>query len=159
MFWFGIQVCQTYSTPPQTLTLLQSYTGSEAIFQMLKAIWPNTARIPNHLGENASITTSGIMCYFLYWLIQFPFMFLSPQRLRYLFAIKSVLVPIAWISILIWAMIKAPPSVSLDSSPAKVSGSTASWLWLGAMNSAIGNYSTLSVNIPDFTRYAKSARS
>lgn len=40
------------------------------VLQMLKAIWPSLARLPNHLPASANITTSGIMCYFLYWLIQ-----------------------------------------------------------------------------------------
>ncbi|KAF6750808.1 cytosine-purine permease [Ephemerocybe angulata] len=144
MFWFGIQ----------------TYTGSEAVYQMLKAIWPSLARLPNQLSDRAHITTTGILCYFLYWLIQFPFMLFSPQRIRHLFTFKAVVVPCAWIAILIWAMVKVPPRVSLSSDPpVKVTGSSASWLWLGAMNSALGNYATLSVNIPDFTRYAKSARS
>jgi len=43
MFWFGIQ----------------TYTGSECVYQMLKAIWPSAAHIPNRLPENANITTSG----------------------------------------------------------------------------------------------------
>ena len=38
--------------------------------QMLRAIWPSIEHLPNHLPENANITTAGIMCYFLYWLIQ-----------------------------------------------------------------------------------------
>lgn len=28
------------------------------------------------------------MCYFLYWLIQFPFMLISPQKIRWLFVVK-----------------------------------------------------------------------
>ncbi|RXW13820.1 hypothetical protein EST38_g12035 [Candolleomyces aberdarensis] len=143
MFWFGVQ----------------TYTGSEAMYQMLKAIWPSLARLPNQLPESANITTSGIMCYFLYWLVQFPFLLFSPQKIRHLFTFKAIVVPCAWIAILIWAMVKAPPRVSLDPMPSNVHGSTAKWLWFGAMNSAIGNYSTLSVNIPDFTRYAKRERS
>ncbi|KAJ2915121.1 hypothetical protein MD484_g5316, partial [Candolleomyces efflorescens] len=99
------------------------------------------------------------MCYFLYWLVQFPFMLVSPQKIRHLFTLKAIVVPSAWIAILIWAMAKAPPRVSLDPTSSTVHGSTAKWLWLAAMNSAIGSYSTLSVNIPDFTRYAKHERS
>lgn len=57
---------------------------------MLKAIWPNIQHLRNHLPESAKITTPGmrdayglgyvarlihfyrigILCYFLYWLIQ-----------------------------------------------------------------------------------------
>ncbi|KAF9526071.1 cytosine-purine permease [Crepidotus variabilis] len=142
MFWFGIQ----------------TFTGSECVYQMLKAIWPNTARIPNHLPESSHITTVGIMCYFLYWLLQFPFMLISPQRIRYLFTFKGVVVPLAWLAILIWAFVKVPARVSLDTAHSQISGSKLSWAMLSAINSALGNYATLSVNIPDFTRYAKSER-
>ncbi|KAJ7284997.1 cytosine-purine permease [Mycena rebaudengoi] len=142
MFWFSIQ----------------SYVGSECVYQMLKAIWPSTARIPNHLSASAGITTVNMMCYFLFWLIQFPFLLVSPQRIRHLFVAKAVLVPATWIAILIWAMRRAPPSVSLGPKHAALSGSAASWAWLSALNSAFGIYATLAVNIPDFTRYAKTER-
>ncbi|KAG7447269.1 cytosine-purine permease [Guyanagaster necrorhizus] len=138
MFWYGIQ----------------TYTGSECVYQMLKAIWPGTARIPNHLPEGANMTTVGMMTYFLYWLFQFPFMLVSPQKIRHLFMAKAFIVPCAWLAILIWAMVKAPPSVSLQPKHAEVSGSALSWAWLSALNSALGIYATLAVNISDFTRYS-----
>ncbi|KAL0572474.1 hypothetical protein V5O48_009481 [Marasmius crinis-equi] len=142
MFWFGVQ----------------TYTGSECVYQMLKAIWPSTARIPNHLPEGANITTVGMMCYIIYWLIQFPLMLVSPQRIRYLFTVKAFIVPAAFLAILIWAMVRAPPSVSLKPQRTQLSGSDFSWGWLSALNSALGIYATLAVNIPDFTRYAKTER-
>ncbi|TFK37657.1 cytosine-purine permease [Crucibulum laeve] len=144
LFWFGIQ----------------TYTGSECVYQMLKAIWPSTARIPNQLPESAHITTSytGLMCYFLYWLIQFPLMLVSPQRIRHLFTAKSIIVPFAWLAMLIWAFVKAPAKTSLEPKHTVLSGSALSWAWLSALNSALGIYSTLAVNIPDFTRYAKNER-
>ncbi|KAI3615658.1 ncs1 allantoate transporter [Moniliophthora roreri] len=141
MFWFGIQ----------------TYTGSECVYQMLKAIWPSTGRIPNDLPEGANITTAGMMCYVIYWLIQLPLMLVSPQRIRYLFTVKAFIVPLTFLIILIWAMVKAPPSVSLTQSTT-LGGGNFSWAWLAALNSALGIYATLSVNIPDFTRYAKNER-
>jgi nucleobase:cation symporter-1, NCS1 family len=96
------------------------------------------------------------MCYFIYWLLQFPFMLVSPQRIRYLFTAKAIIVPIAWIAMLIWAMVKVPPSVSLAAKESTVGGSTFSWAWLGSLNSALGIYATLAVNIPDFTVSATS---
>ncbi|KAG6331822.1 hypothetical protein ID866_7267 [Astraeus odoratus] len=129
MFWFGIQ--------------------------MLKAIWPSIANLPNHLPENANITSSGLLCYFLYWLIQFPFMLLSPHKIRWLFLVKGIIVPVAWLAMMIWAFARVPPSSGLFAQHATVSGSQFSWSWLSAMNGALGIYASLSVNIPDFTRYAK----
>ncbi|EMD34046.1 hypothetical protein CERSUDRAFT_117553 [Gelatoporia subvermispora B] len=142
MFWFGIQ----------------TFTGSECVYQMLKAIWPSIARLPNHLSPGANITTSGIMCYFLYWLIQFPFMLVSPQRIRHLFLVKALIVPAAWLAMLIWSFVKVPAKEGLFGQHTALSGSDLSWAWLSALNSALGIYSTLAVNIPDFTRYAKDER-
>ncbi|KAF8890615.1 NCS1 nucleoside transporter family [Infundibulicybe gibba] len=142
MFWYSIQ----------------TYTGSECVYQMLKAIWPSLARVPNHLPHSSNITSVGLMCYLLYWLIQFPLMLVSPQRIRHLFTAKSIIVPIAWFSILIWALVKAPVRIGLEPKHTSLSGSASSWAWLSSLNSALGIYSTLAVNIPDFTRYAKNER-
>ncbi len=93
----------------------------------------------------------GMMCFFLYWLVQFPFMFVSPQKIRWLFLAKSIIVPPTWIALLIWALVKVPPNSGLLSQKAELSGSKLSWAWIGALNSALGSFSTLGVNIPDFT--------
>ncbi|KZT24924.1 NCS1 nucleoside transporter family [Neolentinus lepideus HHB14362 ss-1] len=144
MFWFGIQ----------------TYTGSEAVTQMIKAIWPSYGHLPNHLSPGANITTQGMVSYFIYWLIQFPLMMVSPQRIRWLFVAKAAIVPAAWIAMLIWAFVKVPAGSAggLLSQHTELSGSSLAWAWLSALNSALGIYSTLAVNIPDFTRYAKDER-
>ncbi|KAI0258157.1 NCS1 nucleoside transporter family [Gloeopeniophorella convolvens] len=142
MFWFGIQ----------------TFVGSECVYQMLKAIWPSIAHLPNHLPPNANITTAGMLCYFLYWFIQFPFMLVSPQKIRWLFLAKAIIVPPTWLALLIWAFVKVPPNSGLLAQKAAISGSELSWAWLSALNSALGIYATLGVNIPDFTRYAKNER-
>ena len=91
------------------------------------------------------------MCYFLYWLIQFPLMFVSPQKIRWLFMIKAFVVPPAWLAMLIWSFVKVPSSKGLFDQHSALSGSAMSYAWLSALNSALGIYSTLAVNIPDFT--------
>ncbi|TCD70364.1 hypothetical protein EIP91_003716 [Steccherinum ochraceum] len=142
MFWFGIQ----------------TYTGSECVYQMLKAIWPSLAHLPNHLSPGANITTAGMMCYFLYWLIQFPFMLISPQSIRWLFLVKAIVAPPTWLAMLIWAFVKVPASSGFFAQHSTLTGTNLSWAWLSALNAALGIYSTLAVNIPDFTRYAKNER-
>lgn len=118
---------------------------------MLKAIWPSITNLPNKIPPSAGITTREMLCYFLYWMFQFPFMFVSPQKIRCLFVAKGIIVPTAWLAMLIWAFVKVPLRGSLLSQHANVSGSALSWAWLHAFNSAIANYSTMAVNIPDFT--------
>lgn len=118
---------------------------------MIKAIWPSIARMPNHIPLRAGITSSGLLCYFIYWLVQFPFMLLSPQKLRWLFFVKTIVVPITWLAMVIWSFVRVPPSNGLFTEHATITGTQFSWSWLSALNSVLGIYATLSVNIPDFT--------
>jgi len=78
-------------------------------------------------------------------------MFISPQNIRYLFTVKGIIVPLSWLAILIWSLIKVPAKTSLEPLHTSLSGSSLSWAWLSALNSALGIYATLAVNIPDFT--------
>jgi cytosine/uracil/thiamine/allantoin permease len=87
----------------------------------------------------------------MYWLIQFPFMLVPPQIIRHLFTVKAVVVPLAWMAILVWAMIKAPAKISLTSNGSSLSTSSLRWAWLSSLNSALGSYATVAINIPDFT--------
>lgn len=59
--------------------------------------------------------------------------------------------PIAWLAMLIWAFVKVPASEGLLAESATLKGGALSFAWLSALNSALGIYSTLAVNIPDFT--------
>ena len=86
-----------------------------------------------------------------------PFMFVSPQRIRWLFMLKAVIVPPAWIAMLIWAFVKVPSNKALLDQRSALSGSALSYAWLRAMNSALGIYATVAVNIPDFTVWRHAA--
>ncbi|KAG6884970.1 hypothetical protein C0993_006934 [Termitomyces sp. T159_Od127] len=147
MFWFGIL----------------TFSGSECIYQMLKAIWPATEHIPNHLAASSPVTTRDMMCYFLFWLIQLPLLLVPPQKIRHFFTAKSIIVPCAWLAILSWAMVRVPASKSLAPNTGPLTQTTLTkgalaWAWLSGLNSTLGVYCTVSINIPDFTRYAKNER-
>ncbi|KAG1818360.1 cytosine-purine permease [Suillus variegatus] len=157
-FWFSYFPVITRGIIAMSWFGIQTYNGSECIYQMLKAIWPSIAHVPNHIPASSNTTSVGMMCYILYWLLQFPFMLLSPQKIRYLFMVKGVIVPFAWLAMVIWAFIKVPPSVGLFAQHATVQGSDLSWAWLTALNSALSLYCGYAVNIADFTRYATHER-
>lgn len=57
------------------------------------------------------------------------------------------------LAMLIWAFVKVPSSSpgGLIAEHTTLSGASLSWAWLSALNSALGIYATLGVNIPDFT--------
>jgi Permease for cytosine/purines, uracil, thiamine, allantoin len=60
MFWFGVQTTIGSQCVYQVRSVVPSCTDSSwSSSQMLKAIWPSIAHLPNHLPPNANITTSG----------------------------------------------------------------------------------------------------
>lgn len=55
----------------------------------------------------------------------------------------------------IWVALKAGGNGAFFNRPSQVHGSERVWLWLSSMTSITGGYSTLAVNIPDFSRFSK----
>lgn len=129
VFWFAIQ----------------TYNGSNSVTVMIGAIWPSYLRLPNHIPADQGITTNGMVSFLVFSIIQFPFLCINPNKLRWLFMAKSIIVPIAWIAILIWAF-KSTGGGEIFNQKVSVTGSQYSWLWLANLTSVIGNYATLSVN-------------
>ena len=59
---------------------------------------------------------------------------------------KSIIVPVAWIGILIWAFVSTDGGGEMWNQKATLEGSAYSWAFLSSLTSVIGNYATLSVN-------------
>jgi NCS1 family nucleobase:cation symporter-1 len=126
---------------------------------MLKAIFPSTAHIPNHLPESANITTTGLMCYFLFWFFQFPFLLISPQKVRWLFLAKAIIVPPAFLAMMGWAFATTGGG-AIFSQKGSLHGSKLAWAWLAALNSTLGNFckSCLSIGERVLTYRSNSSR-
>ncbi|KAL6713166.1 hypothetical protein ACLMJK_009287 [Lecanora helva] len=133
--------------------------GGTFVQVMITAIWPSFGKLKNTIPADQGITSAGMVSFFIFWLIELPFLYMSPNSLRWLFITKSIIVPIAYIAILIWAFRTTGgtggPLLASDAK-ATVTGSTYSYAWLSSMTSMSGTFSTISVNMPDFTRYTKS---
>ncbi|KAK6829715.1 permease [Apiospora arundinis] len=143
MFWLGIQ----------------SANGAECMTIMLRAWAPSYNDIPNLLPESAGITSVGMVSYFLFWIIQLPLLLIHPTKLRWIFLIKIVGAPIAAIATMGWCLHQAGGGGGdIFALRPTVRGPEYAWLWLSCMSSVTGSWATLACNIPDFTRYARSAR-
>jgi len=129
IFWFAIQ----------------TMNGANTVRVMLGAIWPSFLKLPNHIPESEGIATNTMVSFFLFWLIQIPFLYMHPNNLRWLFMVKSVIVPIAWIAILVWAFVSTDSLEVFNQKPT-IHGSAYSWAFLSSLTSVIGSYATLSVN-------------
>jgi NCS1 family nucleobase:cation symporter-1 len=130
VFWFAIQ----------------NMNGANSIRVMIGAIWPSFLTLHNDIPESQGIETNTLVSFFIFWLISVPFLCMHPNNLRWLFMAKSIIVPIAWIAILIWAFVSTKGDGDMWDQKPTLSGSAYSWAFLSSMTAVIGNFATLSVN-------------
>ncbi|GAA5856827.1 hypothetical protein JCM8547_008862 [Rhodosporidiobolus lusitaniae] len=137
---------------------VETYNGGSAMTQFLRAIWPSYNDIANRLPESAGITTRDMTSYFLFWLLQLPFFFVSPNKLRYVFAIKTLVVPACALAMMGALVHQAGGGGPLFTQGNTVHGVEFSKAWLIGFAAMQGNWSTLALNSADFTRYSTTTR-
>jgi NCS1 family nucleobase:cation symporter-1 len=123
---------------------------------MLRAIWPSIEHMKNTLPESSHTTSVDLLCFFLFWIISFPFLYISPSKLRWLLLVKCIIMPIAGIALFIWAVVMAKGFGPLLTRPTKiVEGYSATAVFFTGITSAIGPSATFALNMPDYCRYSK----
>lgn len=131
----------------------QTYYASRLLDVSLRCIFGHQwTDIPNHLPESAGITTSQMVAFFLTWALQFPFAWLHPSKSGPLYAVKSVLSPIAYIATMIWALVKFN-GVDLSLGEKTLAGGALGWGFMRAINTVVSGVVPPMVNIADLARY------
>ncbi|KAK9459476.1 permease for cytosine/purines, uracil, thiamine, allantoin-domain-containing protein [Lipomyces oligophaga] len=140
IFWYAIQV----------------YTGAECVRSMIYAIWPSFHNVANHIPASQNITTQFMVAYVIYFVSCLPFHYVGVQRLKWLFLVKSITTPICAFAILGWIVNEVKKTgIPLTAAGSTLTGSTLGWTFVGGVNSNTGSGTTLMVNAPDYSRYAR----
>jgi NCS1 family nucleobase:cation symporter-1 len=126
---------------------------------MLEAIWPSFASFPNHIPVSSHVTSAGLLCFFIFIIIQLPLLWLHVSKLRFLFMAKTVIMPIFGLTLFIWALVAAKGFGPTFKKGTDIKdGTPVAVVFFQCVTTAIGPKATLALNMPDFTRYAKSPR-
>lgn len=147
-FYFARFAVVTRMTTALFWHAIQSWTGSTAMFQMIRAIWPSFLDIPNHLPANAGITTNEMIAHLVFFLVQFPILLTPPHKLKYFFAFKTFIVPIVSVATVIVMTKKAGGVGDIWNQEYTTSGSARSWAILNNFSSQCGGWATMATNIP-----------
>lgn len=134
----------------------QTFYGGMITGVGLRAIfgsrWEN---IPNQLPASANITSKNLLSFFIFWIIQFPVMFIHPTILRHVFVVKSVVTTAAMFGVLGWAVKMNGGSLgNLDFGVESLSGAALVWPMISAINSVMSALCPILINQPDIARYA-----
>ena len=130
---------------------INCYFGALALHGFLNILGFNLAGPA--AGE--TISTSQFMCFMAFWLVHIWFIWHGPESIRKLEVIAAPLMVVASIVFVAVLMYRVPAG-QLFNLPAKVvEGGPKTW---AALTGLVGFWATLALNIPDFTRFARSQK-
>lgn len=140
---------------------IQSWIGGEAIHKILSVFIPALAEGSPIAGLGISITQ--LLCFLFFWGINMWVIHRGIHTIRVLLSIKAPLLLVLGLALLGWAYqtaggfgpMLAKPS-AFDAGQPK-DGQFLSF-FLPALTGMVGFWATLSLNIPDFSRYARSQK-
>jgi len=128
---------------------IQAWIGGQAIFSMLRILWPGAASFPG----------SGWICFFLFWAINMAVIWRGIETIKFLEGIGAPFMLVVGLLLLFWITRKAGGFGPVLHTQSKFH-STSEFVrfFIPALTGMVGFWSTVALNIPDFTRYAKSQR-
>jgi len=140
---------------------IQCWIGGGAVYKIVTIAlpaWDKLTPIPA-LGINAG----QLGCFLFFWAINMAVILRGIDSIRILLNIKAPLLIALGLALLVWAYRKANGFGPMLAQPSQFAadGSKAGQFWsffFPALTAMVGFWATLSLNIPDFSRYARSQR-
>lgn len=141
---------------------IQTWIGGEAFFAIAAAFYPNLADKALHPAV-LGVTGPQFIAFMAFWAINMLVIYLGIESIRILLNIKAPLLIILGLILLGWAYRAAGGFGPMMNQPSAFAPGQpqAGKFWaffFPALTGVVGYWATLSLNIPDFTRYAKSQR-
>lgn len=139
---------------------IQTWIGGQAIYK----IWVTIFDVQSEPATNwLGITGGQFFCFLLFWCINMLVIHRGIDTIRWLLNIKAPLLILLGLLLLWWAYRAAGGFGPILSQPSAFDEGQAKagqfWIYFfPALTGMIGYWATLSLNIPDFSRYAKSQR-
>ncbi len=138
---------------------IQTWIGGFAIYQMLRLWIPALETLPQIFPTGWGLQTGPAITFILFWLLNMYMVYLGVESIKKLLMFKAFFLPIAALALLFWAINAGHGLGPILQQPSKFV-TTAGFFafFFPALTGMVGFWATLSLNIPDFTRYAKSQK-
>lgn len=134
---------------------IQTWIGGQSLYNLLRAWKPALEEIDT---QSLFPQALPMVCFFAFWLLNMLIVYLGVESIKKLLVFKAFFLPAAALGLLFWAVSAANGLGPILEQPSKLQGSAFWNYFFPALTGMVGFWATLSLNIPDFTRYAKSQK-
>ena len=129
---------------------VQTLFGGIAIHLMLSAIFDSWAALGG-VGE--------VLGFFIFWVANLAVVIRGAESIKLLEALAAPLLLIVAIGLVFWALPKISLTEVLATPATRPAGEPLFGYFMAGLTAMVGFWATLSLNIPDFSRYARTQRS
>jgi len=128
---------------------IQTWIGGQAICSMLRIFWPGAAHLPGGVW----------LCFFAFWALNMVVIWRGIETIKFLEGIGAPFMLGIGLLLLWWITRQAGGLGPVLSTPSKFQ-TTVEFMrfFVPSLTGMVGFWATVALNIPDFTRYAKSQR-
>ncbi len=137
---------------------IQTWIGGFSVYQMLRVWIPSLESLPQVFPDSFGLQTGPAICFLLFWLLNMWVVYLGVESIRKLLVFKAFFLPLAALALLFWAINAGNGLGPILSQPARLTGAAFWNYFFPALTGMVGFWATLSLNIPDFTRYARNQK-
>jgi NCS1 family nucleobase:cation symporter-1 len=136
---------------------IQAWIGGQAVFYIAAAFFPSIAA-KGH-ATFLGVTGPQFVCFMIFWAVNVVVILAGIESIRILLNIKAPLLIALGLLLLGWAYKAAGGFGPMLRQPDTFPSSAAFWKFFWpSLTGMVGFWATLSLNIPDFSRYAKTQR-
>lgn len=135
---------------------IQTWIGGASLYNIIRVWKPGLPEI-----DLTSLFPQAVpmICFLLFWTLNMFIVYKGVDSIKKLLLFKAFFLPIAALALLIWAIVAAKGLGPILEQPSKFSSSGDFFAYFfPALTGMVGFWATLSLNIPDFTRYATSQK-
>jgi len=129
---------------------VQTLFGGIAIHLLFSALSDNWAALGG---------TGEVFGFFIFWIANVWVVIRGSESIKHLETAAAPLLLVVAIGLVVWAMPKVSISAVLATPANRPEGASFIGYFMAALTAMVGFWATLSLNIPDFSRYARSQRS
>ncbi len=137
---------------------INTYIGGSALAQVVRAVFLDGAG-PGERLPLLGVEPLELVCFLIFWAVQVGILLRGIESIKHLETWSAPFLIMIGVALLAWAVAKTGSfSALLENPPSEHQNAELSGVLGAGLTSAVSFWGTLALNIPDFSRFAKSQR-
>ena len=137
---------------------IQTWVGGAAIYATSAVIFEFNPALKMNL-PGLGISPGELACFLIFWALNMAIIWRGMDSIKWLEVLSAPFLLLTGLGMLIWAVTAAKGWGPMLGEPSKFKSSAEFWpVFAAGLTAMVGYWATLSLNIPDFSRFARSQR-